>query len=227
MPDELGGLGLAERRERQVRDAPVARGAGQRGRERRRLDALARGDGDQHRAAGRPPHERGQRVDGAGVRPVDVVEPQHERPRAGEPLEQVAQGAVERVAVGRAGDAVERGERGQRRRQRARLGEAEQRQPAVAQLAQVRVQRLGPDGVRQVVLELRRRRAEHQAAGRRGALRQLGQQPRLADPRLAVDGHQLPGGAGAQPRERVVERLALTGASDQGGHGAGLSGRDR
>jgi hypothetical protein len=82
---------------------------------------------------------------------------------------------------------------------------------AVIELAQVRVERLGPDRVRQIVLELRRRGAEDQAVRRRP----LGQQARLADPRLSVDGDHEAGGPGREPREHIVECVALSCAADQ------------
>ena len=54
--DELGRLGLAERHERQVGHAAPTHRARQRGGEGLRPAAFAGDDGEQHRAAGRPPH---------------------------------------------------------------------------------------------------------------------------------------------------------------------------
>ena len=105
-------------------------------------------------------------------------------------------------------------ERSQHRGQRGRVLDPQARAAAVADLKQVGVERLGPDRVRQVVLELRRRGAEHQAVGRR-ARGQLGEQARLADPRLTLDCEHPPADPGREPRELSVERLSLPYAADQ------------
>ncbi len=140
---------------------------------------------------------------------MDVVEPQDERAAAREAAEEVAQRPVDPVAVGGLRAAEERQRRGVLQPQ---AGDA-----PLAELLQVRAEGLRPDRVGQVVLELRGRGARHAAAGRGGALRELGQQPRLADPRLALDGDDRPG-AVAEPGERPVERRELRLPSDQPRH---------
>ena len=205
--DQLPRLGLAERRERQGGDASLAARRGQRRVDGRRPATLPSGDREQHGAARRTAHQRGQRVDRRAVRPLHVVEPEHERAGARQPLEEVAQRPVHAVAVGRSALAEQR--------KRLRIGEAEPREPPVVEPAQVRIDRLGPHRIRQVLLELRGRRAEHEAVVRRRA--QLGEQPRLSDARLARDRHDA-AGAGPQAGERAVERLDLARAADQTGH---------
>ena len=211
--DELRRLGLVERGEDQTGHAVLARRCGERGDDRLGQLSLTGRHCQQDGAGGRPVHERGQRVERAGIRPVEVVEPEHQRARGGEPLEQVAEGAVQAVAVGAA---VRTAERGQDRRQRGRVFDPQPCAAAVVELSQVRGERLGPDRVRQIVLELRRRGAEHQGVRRR-PLGQLGKQPRLADPRLSLDGDHQAAGPGREPRERIVQRLALSCAADQHG----------
>ena len=102
--------------------------------------------------------------------------------------QQVAQGPVHAVAVGGLGPG-QRAQRGQEAGQGARVLQAE---PLDAPVAQHGVQRLGQRCVGEVDLGLRGPRARHPAAARVGARRELGQQPRLADPGLALDHQRTP-----------------------------------
>ena len=95
---------------------------------------------------------------------MDIVEREHQRPGAGEPLQQVAQHPVRPVAVSLPALARRLGERGQRDRERRRVREPEPRQPPLAQRIQVAVERIAPERVGQVALELRRPAAEHHAS---------------------------------------------------------------
>jgi hypothetical protein len=70
-------------------------------------------------------------------------------------------------------------------------------------------QRLGPQRVREVRLELRGPRAQHVPAR---ALRDVGEEARLADPRLALDDEHAPAGG-----DRRGDRLALGRASHEAG----------
>ena len=63
------------------------------------------------------------------------------------------------------------------------------------------VERVDPDVVGELALELGRRAREHQAARRLGAPRQLAEQARLADPGLTLDGE-----AGRRPGPEGFER---------------------
>jgi hypothetical protein len=65
--------------------------------------------------------------------------------------------------------------------------------------ADVGVERIDPDAVGEVALELRSRAREDEVALRLGPFAQLAQQTRLADPRVAGDG---------QAREAVVVQRA-------------------
>ena len=51
------------------------------------------------------------------------------------------------------------------------------------------VESVDPDAERQIALELRRRTRQHEPATFLGAIAQLGEQARLADAGLALDGH--------------------------------------
>jgi hypothetical protein len=90
----------------------------------------------------------------------------------------------------------------------------------------VAVERVGPERVGQVSLELRRPRGQHRASvGGRAGL-EVDKQPGLADPGLALDRDDA-APFGVQRLERARDRLALTGASDEGrrrrGHAAILA----
>ncbi len=101
-----------------------------------------------------------------------------------------------------------RAERGQRD------GEV-RHQLGVAQLLgrDVRVERFDPDAVGEVALELRGGAREHDVAPVVRAPAQLGEQPCLADPRLALD-RDAGGLAAAERVERRVEARELGGAAD-------------
>ena len=185
--DELGRFGLAQRRQAQRREPVIAVRAGERGGQRGGQLALARGEGEQQRRGGRPAHQRRQRVDRRRIGPLQIVHADDQRARGGKPFEQVAEGSVGLVPV-------------------AMLG---------LELA-LAVQSVGPQRVREIGLELRRARAEHRVAIRRRARRQVGEQPRLADPRLALHGHD-PARARGQILQHGGDRLALAGPPDQRG----------
>jgi hypothetical protein len=72
----------------------------------------------------------------------------------------------------------------------------------------VRVQRIGLNPERDVLLKLSGRGAQHQAAPRLGTAPKLFQQMRLADPGLALDRHsrRLPGG---EQLEHLIQTLQL------------------
>ena len=57
------------------------------------------GHHDEHGRVGRAAQERGEQLHRRGVRPVDVVEGEHERPGGRQPLEQLAHRAVGAVAL--------------------------------------------------------------------------------------------------------------------------------
>ena len=145
---------------------------------------------------------------------MQVVEHEHERRPLGELLQQRPDGAVHAMALGLRRLGGERRERGEHVREAGpRLGsellEAVRRQPV-----HVLVERVDEHAERQVGLELGRRAREHQVPALVGGARELGQQPRLADPGLARDlerGEALP----LEPGQRLLERPDLGGAPDE------------
>jgi hypothetical protein len=177
LADELGRLGLAQRAQPQREHAVVALGAGQREREPLRQPALARGHREQHRRGGRPAHQRRQRLERRRIGPLHVVHPQHQGAHRGQPLEQVPEGAVDAMPVARRDLARHVPQRGQHRGEPRGIGEPQARQAALAQIREVGVERLGPERVGEVALELRRAGAEHRRAVGRGARRQMAEQP--------------------------------------------------
>ena len=103
--DQLTRLGLGQRHELDPRD-PLQCG-------RDPLGHLARAhrEREQRRRRRRPAQQRAEQLERAGVGPVQVVEHEHERLRAGELLEQRPHGAVQAVSLRtRRGPARERGE---------------------------------------------------------------------------------------------------------------------
>jgi len=100
----------------------------------------------------------------------------------------------------------------------------------------VAVERLGEQRVREVGLELGGARLEHRAAAGGSRRRELAEQPRLADPRLALDRDDATRPPAQRP-QRGRDRRALGGTTDErsrrrgGGHGddsrAGAAGWDR
>jgi hypothetical protein len=115
---------------------------------------------------------------------VDVVQAQHDRAGRGEPLEQVAQRAVNAMPVSR-GPAA--GDGGQHRGERSGVGQPEPGQAALAQIRHVAAERLRPERVGQVGFEFGRARLQNRVAGGPGVLGQVGEQARLPDPRLTLD----------------------------------------
>ena len=158
----------------------------------------------------RAAHEMLEQLARRGVGPVDVVDEQQERPAAGDQRQQLAERSMQAPALG---DRVAR--RHGHTQSREDLGEevdAVRSEPL--QRTDVRegsVERVDHRHQRDVVLELGRAALEHDEALRRGALAQLGQQPRLADARLATGEEQAPLAARdgvERPRDRLELRIA-------------------
>ena len=126
------------------------------------------------------------------VGPVDVVDEQQERPAAGDQREQLAERAVQAPALG-ARVARRRGHTEPREAPRRAASMRSAPSPSSARRpGRAALERVDDRHERDVVLELGRAALEHDEALRRGALAQLGQQPRLADARLAADDEQAP-----------------------------------
>ena len=195
----------------------LAQQRAQRRAEPRRDLSRTGGHGNEHRSLRQPAQQAGERLDGRRVGPLDVV--QHEQapgaPR--ERLEHRAHGLVDQVPLPGS----------QRRRLLAEqagddCGETAlltriQRRDQVAPLGQHRVQRLRQGGERHVTRPLVGPGFDQAEPPLCGAVRQLAQQPALADARLALDQHA-GGFSGGNPVEQLLDPGQLRVAAGQRGH---------
>jgi hypothetical protein len=218
--EQLRGLGLAQRRERESlcvrrRERGGQEPGGAPGPER---------DREQDRRGRAAAQQCRQQLGRRDVAPVQVVEDEHERPGCREELQQRAHRAVRAVAL--VGDRTLTGGPGAPQRGEDPGELADQcgvpgRVELVVQGGDVGVERVRPHAERHLALELRRRPSEHEAAPVLGAPAQLGEQPRLADPGLALQGH-----AGRHPVIQRIQRrpepLEL-GIAPDGRPGAGVA----
>ena len=156
-------------------------------------------------AGGRAAHEGRGRVDGSRIGPVHVVQPDDQGSRGGEPFEQVAQRSVGSMPIAWCHADVP--QRGQHAASAAGSAEPHPRDAMRAEVREVAVERLRPQRVREIVLELRRARAEHGRAVRRSACGEMVEQPRLADPRLPLDRDDRPWQGSAAARRRSLRAL--------------------
>jgi hypothetical protein len=148
---------------------------------------------------------------------VDVVEREHERPAHREPFEQLAHRAVRAVALVLEHRPAVRGVIGQRREDLRQLDAdlvAQRRDELRIEARDVLVQRIDEDPERQIAIELGPAAGEHGAPPRVGPQGQLGQEARLADPRLALD-DQARRIAIADDAERIVDTRHLGGAPNE------------
>ena len=132
---------------------------------------------------------------------MQVVEEEDERRRLRELLEERAHGPVDAVALvehGRRSVARARRERGEDPRELRRVAALE---PLGVERAQVLVEGVHEDPVREIALELGGASREDEPLALLASRRQLGQEPRLADARLAGDLEH-----GGAARLDVVER---------------------
>ena len=128
---QLARLGLVERRERD----PSYRRHGERGRQGPRGTSRAERERQQDGSLDAATQQRREQLDRRAVAPVQVVEHEHERPRAREEAEQAARRAVSAIAL--VGDRVADAGAGpaQRRKQLGELGD----QLGVPRLAQTEI----------------------------------------------------------------------------------------
>ena len=192
LADQLGGFGAAERGQGESGGALLAERVGQRRGQARSKLSLAGRHRRQHRSVGGPADQRRQCVDRRAVGPVHVVQAQHERTRFREPAQQVAQRPVGAVAVGGGRWPAGLRERRDHGAQPAAVGQSKARQLALAEPRHVIVQGFGPERERQIRLELRGPGAQNDAPALRCGVRQVSEQPRLADSRLALDREERP-----------------------------------
>ena len=97
--EQVAGRLAREAAQLEPSEAALAIGALERRREAIGDLTRACGHHDEHGRVGRAAQERGEQLHRRGVRPVDVVEGEHERPARREPLEQLAHRAVGAVAL--------------------------------------------------------------------------------------------------------------------------------
>ena len=164
-------------------------------------------------------HEEGHQLERGPVRPVQVLEHEHQRPLGGQPLHHAEHELDQlrgRRGVGRAG-ARARVELGQQPGEPAACRSQQLRQLVLGGRARQRPQRVGERRERQpVAAELDAGAAEHAGAARRGGGAQLLDQPGLADAGLAAD--EGDGGLAVErPLERGAERRELPPAADEDG----------
>ena len=214
--EEGVGLRLGERPEPDLAHHPVAARLVERGQQGVGHLPGAEGERDQHGSRRRAAQQVGDQLERGVVGPVHVVEHQDDGVAHRHPLQQRAHRAVGMEAL--VLQAARSGSRRRGRRQHAgELGHAlaDQRvQLALAQRGDVVVERVDPDRERQLALQLGSAAHEHGVPALGGALGELPEQPRLADPRLAAD-HQPAGAAGAEAVQRRVHRRQLLAAPDK------------
>ena len=158
----------------------------------RRTGACARrkAEREEDRRLRSAPQERGQQLDRCLVGPMEVVEHDDQRAVPREELEQLSRCPVRAVPL-----VGNRARPGSRRAAQGRkdVGELPRvlRAPRFSELELLRgdvgVQRVGPDGERQVPLELGRGATEHEVPALLGQAMQFGEEMGLADPGLAVE----------------------------------------
>ena len=213
-PRLLGG------EERGLEPAPAADADGALERSEQPRRSLAIGDRHQRRSA-EPPEQMGEHFDRRGVGPVDVIEREHQRLPARQPLEYAPDRVVEPVPLGalppaRAAFRLP----GQRRED---LGELPRdvfvKRPEHDRLerAEVVVERVDDQAERDVELELGRAALEHQIPTILAAATELREQPRLPDPGLTHDLHA-PRLAGSELVKRSFEFSELAGTANERAH---------
>ena len=124
---------------------------------------------DQHRRRRRPAQKRAEQLDRRGIRPVHVVQSEHERLGCRHPLEQLPHRAMRAVALvleGRLAARRNRTARGDPRELAAHIA-VERVEAARVETGDVLVERVHEDPEGQVALELRGAAREHDAAASR------------------------------------------------------------
>ncbi len=220
--------GPNERRQRVVRQ-PAERellrqhpACAQRVLERVGLGTLRQWAAGEHHQDGEPADPAGDvpgQLEALGIRDVQVLHEQHERPAGRRPLNELDHGLEQPrpLEVGRRRGALRRltpespldiG------RQRGQIGRPGRVQRRGREVARELADQLGPQAERRGPAEVERGARRDARALRVGAREQLGRQARLADPRLAGERHDRAGAlARSGPAVGQVVQLAL--ASDQ------------
>ncbi len=183
------------------------------------LRRLTGADRERHEHGGgrRPAQQAAKQLDRRRVRPVEIVEEQHQWRGRRQALEQLAHRPVTAVALvleRRPGRRPEPGECGQNERQLGSDVVVERLEAARLEPRHVLVERIDEHPEGQVSLELRGRPVEDQRPTRVSTSRELTEQARLADARLAHqrEGARPPGfGLG----ESGIEHAASLGAPNE------------
>ncbi len=224
---DVAGIGLAQRREFQQLGHPVGRGAGQCvPQPQRRLPGPARQCQD-HPRLGRVAQKMVEQLDRTLVRPMQIVEDEHQPGRLGDQLQQRPNRPVQPVPlrvdqVGGTGG----GNRREHGREKCDLLLPEGSETLRAQLGELVVECGDEHTERDVGLELRRACAAYRPSCCVRELPQLRQQPTLADPRFAGD-RDAPGATFARqqrtqdrdfsrPAEKSADRLPICFVSHAG-----------
>ena len=164
----------------------------------------------------------GDELERGPVGPVKIVEGEDQWPARRQVLEQRAHRSVRPEALGRgarvSGSGVERAKGG---KHPGELAEVLGREPLVGprvERLQVLVEGVDHDAEGKLPLEFGRAALKRQATAPSGAVGQVGQQSRLADPGLACD-EQEAGLARTCPLEQLLDELKLTPTAHHGpGH---------
>ena len=183
------------------------------------LRRLTRADRERHEhgSGRRPAQQAAKQLDRRRVRPVEIVEEEHQWRGRRQPLEELANRPVTAVALvleRRPGRRPEPGECGQNDRQLGSDVVVERIEAARLEPRHVLVERIDEHPERQVSLELRGRPVEDERPTRVSTSRELTEEARLADARLA---HQRERGRppGFGLGESGVEHAARLGAPDE------------
>ena len=212
LADDLRGRRLAQQRRPDRREgeggAEPVQGLG--------LDARLvrpRRQGDHRGDAVEPLPQVTDEAQRGDVGPVRVVDREDQRTALGQSDHQPEESVQRSLGRGEV-DVAGIAEAEDRRRQRHRPGE-EPRSPGRVERAQQRPEELADDAETEVPLHLRAGRLQHPVAARRGAVVQLPQQGRLADPRWALDQDQAAVAARLGLIQGAVERGQLALALEQ------------
>ena len=215
--EELSRLGSAQRIEAHPLEPSRAVLALQGHREARRGLVRAECEGDQDRTRRRPSQQAAEQFDRGGVGPVGVVERQHQWPARRQRLQQAPHRVMGAVAlVAEDGGPAGRGGRqgGEHVRQLCAVLVVEGCEQARVEPVDVLVERVHEDPEGQVTLELAPAAREGQQAPGVRAEGELGQEPRLADARLAGDrDDRRP--PGLDIREEPLQARNLRGAAHE------------
>jgi hypothetical protein len=161
--------------------------------------------------------QRSEQLERARVGPVQVIEDEHERFRRSEPLEQLAHGTVNAVALVLQNGSPSAGVRSERRKDLCQFGAhmlVEELETARIQRRYVFVECVHDDTERELTLELGARSVENEISLGVGAGSELRKQSRLANTRLTCYFKRCRT-AFRELAERAVQRIELSVSPDE------------